>query len=195
MPTLLIASTNPGKLTEYRSMVADLPITWRTLADVGLAGMDVPETGVTFAGNALIKARAYAAAAGVITLADDSGLMVDALDGSPGIYSARYAPTTAERNAKLLAALENIPAERRSARFVCAIACVTPNGVEIVAEGICEGCIGDAPRGTGGFGYDPLFVLPNGRTVAELSEVEKNRLSHRGQAMAKLAPILPCILH
>jgi XTP/dITP diphosphohydrolase len=191
--SLLIATTNRGKLKEYQDMMADLPVRWLTLADVGLATMDVEETGQTFFDNALLKAREYSARAGLPTLADDSGIAVDALNGGPGVYSARYAPTAPERNTKLLAALEGVPDEARTARFVCVTTLVTPDGVIISAEGTVEGRVGYEPRGTNGFGYDPVFVLPNNRTMAELSAEEKNSLSHRGRALAKLAPLLRCL--
>jgi XTP/dITP diphosphohydrolase len=119
---------------------------------------------------------------------------VDALNGAPGVKSARYAPTVAERNAKLLAAIEGVPHEKRTARFVCVIALVTPDGITLMSEGRVEGHIGNAPRGEHGFGYDPLFVLPDGRTIAELSSAEKNRISHRGVALAKLHPLLSCLI-
>jgi XTP/dITP diphosphohydrolase len=192
-PTLLVATTNPGKLREYRDMLAGLPVTWRSLLDIGLDHMDVEETGDTFAANALLKAHAYSAASGLPTLADDSGLMVDALGGAPGVYSARYAPTTQERNAKLLRALEGVPDDARTAHFACVTALVMPDGVVVYTEGRVEGRIGRHERGTNGFGYDPLFVLPHGQTMAELSADDKNSLSHRGRALAKLSPVLACL--
>ncbi len=191
--TLLVATTNPGKLKEYQEMFADLGVTWKSLADVGLDGHEVAETGETFRDNALLKAVAYAHQSGLPTLADDSGLVVDALHGAPGVYSARYAPTAPERNTKLLLALEGVPPEQRSARFVCVIACVFPHGVTILSEGNLEGQIGFAPRGSNGFGYDPVVVLADGRTVAELPPAEKNQISHRGQALIKLRPLLECL--
>lgn len=191
--TLLVATTNPGKLKEYQEMFADLGVTWKTLADVGLDGHEVAETGETFRDNALLKAVAYAHRSGLPTLADDSGLAVDALQGAPGVYSARYAPTAPERNAKLLAALQNVPVAERRARFVCVIACVFPHGLTILSEGSLEGQIGFAPRGSNGFGYDPVVVLADGRTVAELPPAEKNQISHRGQALIKLRPLLECL--
>lgn len=191
--TLLVATTNPGKLKEYQEMFADLGVTWKSLADVGLDGHEVAETGETFRDNALLKAVAYAHQSGLPTLADDSGLVVDALHGAPGVYSARYAPTAPERNTKLLSALEGVPPEQRSARFVCVIACVFPHGVTILSEGNLEGQIGFAPRGSNGFGYDPVVVLADGRTVAELPPAEKNQISHRGQALIKLRPLLECL--
>jgi XTP/dITP diphosphohydrolase len=169
---LLVASTNVGKLKEYRELMADLPVNWLSLQDVGLAHMEVEETGDTFRANALLKAEAYCAASKLPTLADDSGIVVDALGGAPGVYSARYAPTAEERNAKLIHALEGVPFERRTARFVAVIALVLPDQVTIIAEGRVEGHVGLEPRGTNGFGYDPVLVLDDGRTMAELSSAE-----------------------
>jgi XTP/dITP diphosphohydrolase len=190
---LLIASTNVGKLKEFREMMTDLKVNWVSLADVGLAGMDVEETGQTFTENALLKARAYSAASRLPTLADDSGLVVDALDGAPGVYSARYAPTVEERNDKLLKAVADIPQAERTARFVSVIALVTTDHVTITAEGRVEGHIGYETRGTNGFGYDPIFVIDDGRHMAELLPEEKHAISHRGRAMQKLHPLLRCL--
>jgi XTP/dITP diphosphohydrolase len=193
MKKLLIATTNAGKRDEYRVLLASLPYEVISLADVGLDGMDVDETGETFFENALLKARAYQQASGLVTLADDSGIAVDALDGAPGVYSARYAPTVAERNAKLLAALQHTPIAQRSARFVAIIAVATDNGIIITGEGTVEGMIAPAPRGRFGHGYDPVFELPDGRTMAELPPDEKNAISHRGRALAKIYPLLACL--
>lgn len=190
MKRLLIATTNAGKCDEYRTLLAELPFEVVALPDVGLGEMDVEETGTTFFDNVLIKVRAYQEASGLITLADDSGIVVDALDGAPGVYSARYAPTVAERNAKLLSALRSTPDELRTARFVCVIAVLTPDQQLIVGEGKVEGRIAHAPRGTFGHGYDPVFELPEGRTMAELPQEEKNALSHRGRALASIYPLL-----
>ncbi len=193
MNRLLIATTNAGKRDEYRALLADLPYEIVGLADVGLGEMDVDETGTTYFDNALIKARTYQSASGLTTLADDSGISVDALNGAPGVYSARYAPTVAERNAKLLDAVKDIPAELRTARFICVIAIMAPDHTLIVGEGAVEGVIAYAPRGTFGHGYDPIFELPDGRTMAELPQEEKNELSHRGRALAKVYPLLGCL--
>lgn len=190
---LLIATTNPGKLHEYRELLADLPVRWLALTDVGLGEIEAAETGQTYLDNALMKAREYAGYAHLPTLADDSGVEVDALGGAPGIYSARYGPTAPERIARLLAALEGVPDEKRAARFVCATVLILPDGVTVSAEGVVEGRIGYAPCGANGFGYDPIFVLPDGRTMAELPTEEKGALSHRGRALARIAPILRCI--
>jgi XTP/dITP diphosphohydrolase len=190
---LLVASTNAGKLNEFKTLLADLSLQWLSLADVGLDHMDVEETGNTFAANAILKATAYCAASGLPTLADDSGIVVDALDGAPGVYSARYAPTVEERNVKLLKALEDVPYEERTARFVSVVALVTPDQITVTAEGRVEGRVGTRPRGENGFGYDPIFVLDSGLTIAEIPTAEKNVISHRGRAIAKLSPLLHCL--
>jgi len=184
-PRLLIASANRGKVAEYRSLLQGVECDLVSLRDVGISG-DVEETGTTYAENARIKAVTCAAQSGLVTLADDSGLEVDALGGEPGIYSARYAgdgATDAERVAFLLRKLEGVPAERRGARFVCVIAVSTPEGDVTYCRGECPGMIVTTPRGTSGFGYDPAFLLPDcGLTMAELPPGEKDRVSHRGRA-------------
>lgn len=195
---LFLATGNPGKAAEFRALLAPQfvsgGLTLRMPADWPDALPDVNETGGTFAENARLKAFALARATGLPTLADDSGLCVDALGGAPGLYSARWAgpnATDADRNAKLLAALAGAPRGARTARFVCAVALALPNGTFWAAEGVCEGVILDAPRGAGGFGYDPLFFFPAlDRTLAELSEAEKNTHSHRASAVGRLAPVL-----
>jgi len=196
--SLVVATGNRGKLGELRALLADLPIEVLGVAEV-VTPPHVVEDADTFAGNARKKARAVAAACRAVTLADDSGLEVDALGGRPGVRSARYAregATDAENNAKLLVELEGVPGERRTARFRCALVLVDPwskDGVtgEVVVEGALEGRIATAARGTSGFGYDPLFLVGDrGRTLAELSEDEKNACSHRGQALSRLYPVL-----
>lgn len=194
---LVIATGNRGKLAEIRALLAGLPVEVLGIGDV-MTPPVVDEDGETFVANALKKARAVARATGMITLADDSGLEVDALGGRPGVRSARYAregASDAENNAKLLVELEGVPPERRSARFRCAMALVDPwarpEERESVVEGACEGSIRLQPSGQGGFGYDPLFVVAErGCTMAELDESEKNRLSHRGRALSRLRPVL-----
>ncbi len=182
---VLIATHNRGKLIEYQQLLAGLPVDLLTLDDVGIQH-DVDETGTTFSENARVKALAYARASGLLTLADDSGLEVDALGGEPGVYSKRYAgdaATDAERNAFLLAKLRGVPRERRGARFRCVIALASPAGEIWESAGACEGEILFAPRGTHGFGYDPVFYFPElGKTMAELPTAEKNRISHRARA-------------
>jgi XTP/dITP diphosphohydrolase len=192
--TLVIATANAGKLTEFQALLAGLPF-----APVSQTSMGVPspaETGASFAANALIKARHAAATTGEAAIADDSGLEVDALGGAPGVYSARYAGDgagDAANNAKLLAALAGLPPASRRARYRCALVYVDgpddPQPLE--AEGCWEGLILDVPRGSGGFGYDPYFWLPERNiTAAELPPDEKNRLSHRGRALAALRGLL-----
>ncbi len=180
-------------MREYREILAGLLFTPTSLAEQGVA-TEVPEEGDTFLANAVAKARAYADMTGLLALADDSGLEVDALRGAPGVRSARFAgegASDAERNAYLLRLLEGVPPDRRTARFVCVIAIAEPEGELQTVRGTVEGMIAPAPRGGGGFGYDPLFYLPwLGRTMAELSPAEKNRLSHRARAGAAARSVL-----
>ena len=193
MQTLLVATHNKGKLREYKELLRDLPVRLVYLDEVGIHE-DVPETGSTFEENAVQKATAYARLSGLVTLADDSGLEVDALGGRPGIHSARYAGPNAsdeDRIRKLLAELEGVPPERRTARFRCVIAVASPEGDVITEQGTVEGVIADAPRGHHGFGYDPIFYLPDrGCTMAELPPEEKNRISHRARAAEAIKPRL-----
>lgn len=190
---LLIATHNRGKLIEYQELFAGLALDLVTLDDVGIRE-DVEENGHTFAENARLKALAYAKQGGLLTLADDSGLEVDALNAEPGVYSKRYAgesATDAERNQFLLDKLRRVPREQRTARFRCAIAIARPDGEVWETNGTCEGEILFAPRGTHGFGYDPVFLFPAlGRTMAELSTEEKNRVSHRARAAEGAKAIL-----
>jgi XTP/dITP diphosphohydrolase len=181
--TIVLASGNQGKLAELRSLLGPS----YTVLSAGDLGADLPEeTGATFEENAILKARAVCAQSGHVSIADDSGLEVDALQGAPGVYSARFSgpDATDQRNtAKLLAQLADVPAASRTARFRSVIAIAfTPEDV-ITTHGSVEGRIVDIPRGSGGFGYDPVFELPSGRTMAELSADEKNSISHRGHAM------------
>jgi len=189
---LLIGSGNPGKQREYRELLAGLDLELVAPADVEPVPPDPAETGATFAANASHKARAYAAASGLRTIADDSGLEVDALHGAPGLRSRRFFgddASAAERNTRLLALLEGV--EARGARFVCVAALAWPDGRVELFDGEVRGEIGLAPRGDQGFGYDPLFVIAgDGRTMAELPAEEKHRLSHRGLAVAKLRAFL-----
>jgi XTP/dITP diphosphohydrolase len=188
---LLVATTNPGKLKEVREILAGLPLELVSLKDLGLPAP--PETGNTFHDNAAEKATTSARRSGLWTLADDSGLCVDALNGAPGVHSARYAPTDEERRAKLLAALQGVPVERRGAHFEAAVALSDSQGRRMRhADGRVEGTIALAPCGSGGFGYDPLFLPAEtpGKTLAELGPDEKNRLSHRGRALERLRPSL-----
>ncbi len=190
---LLFATGNAHKLRELRELVSPLGIEVCAPADVG--GIpEVDEDQPSFAGNAGKKARSAHAATGLPALADDSGLEVDALSGAPGVHSARYAGSAHDdhaNNDKLLAALAGVPEERRTARFRCVLALVDEQGTLSFAEGTCEGSIAHAPRGTNGFGYDPLFLVAGGpRTLAEFSPEEKHQVSHRGHAMRALAKSL-----
>ena len=193
MNKLLIATNNKGKVKELQDLLKDTGIELITPEQIDLQ-LDVVEDGNTYAENATKKAVAFANASGLTSLADDSGLEVDALDGAPGLYSARYSPkpnaTDADRRAYLL---QNLHDRSRpwTARFHATIAISTPNGELHLVEGICEGEIIPEERGTGGFGYDPIFLLSElGKTMAELNMDEKNRLSHRAKAVMKAKPIL-----
>ena len=190
---LLVATGNPGKLREVSQILAGMPFEVLSLKDLGIS-MEVEETGATFAENAILKAEAYCVSAGVLTLADDSGLVVDALSGRPGVLSARYGGeglTDPQRVELLLEELENIPWEKRTARFRCVIALAWPGGRLETVEGTVEGIIQYEPEGSNGFGYDPIFHLPErGCTTAQLETSDKNRISHRGQAVRKAAKLL-----
>lgn len=198
MTKLLVATHNWGKVKEFAEMLADLNIEWLSLDDVGVTE-DVAETGSTFRENSVLKAQAYAAATGLLTLADDSGLEVDALDGAPGVYTARYGGaglTAVQRYQKLLEAIRQVPEPERTARFRCVIVLARKDG-EILgeSEGVCEGRIAFAPAGDGGFGYDPVFYLPAlKQTMAQLSAAEKHKISHRGQAVQAIVPRLRTLL-
>ena len=191
MMTLLLATHNAHKVEEFRAILASFSVgaegTFRVLSYRDVPNIpDVEETGTTFAENALLKAEA-GAKLGYITVADDSGLAVDALDGAPGIFSARYAGVhgdDAANNRKLLSELDGI--DDRGAHYVCVFACVFPDGRHFTVEGTCEGQILSAPRGGGGFGYDPLFLIPEtGKTFAEMTPDEKNARSHRTAALKR----------
>jgi XTP/dITP diphosphohydrolase len=197
MKTLVIASRNKGKVAEYCRLLADLPFNVLSLADYP-ALPEIEEQGSTFAENALLKAETVARLTGELVLADDSGLEVDALGGRPGIYSARYSgpgATDAQNNLKLLAELSGLPDSQRSARFRAAIAIAGPGLTPRIAEGFCSGIIAHSPQGTGGFGYDPLFFVPEeGKTFAGMDEPEKNSCSHRARAFASAREILTNIV-
>ena len=194
---LLIATRNPGKLKEYEQLLAGLPVTLTYLSGEGIAH-EVEETGETFADNAIHKAEEYARISGLLTLADDSGLEVDALDGEPGVHSARYAgprATDEDRYQVLLERMRDVPREERGARFRCVIAVAEPEGGVWTTEGKCEGVIALAPKGEHGFGYDPVFYLPDQeQTMAQLAPEVKNRMSHRARAAQEIRPILERIL-
>jgi len=190
---IIIASRNKGKVREIRKVLKGLGFRIYSLNDFTYVPKIV-EDGKSFAENALKKARFYSKCFGKLTLSDDSGLNVDILKGLPGIYSARYAgerATNQENNQKLLQEMEGIPISKRGARFRCAIAIVSPDGREAVVERACKGRIGFKEVGQKGFGYDPLFILPQfGKTMAQLSLIEKNRISHRGRALRQLKRII-----
>ncbi|CAG0932807.1 XTP/dITP diphosphohydrolase [Thermoflexales bacterium] len=191
---LLIATTNPGKVREYQQLLNGLPCELMSLVEVGIT-QEVAETGSTYEENAVLKAREYAALSHLLTLADDSGLEVDALSGRPGVQSARYAPDSPTRIQKLLAEMQHIPAAQRGARFQCVIALARPNGSWETTQGICEGQITTEARGTHGFGFDPVFhVTEYDLTMAELPEEIKNQISHRARAAEKMRPVLERML-
>ena len=195
MHKLLIATNNQGKLKEFQELLTDLNIELITPSQIQI-DLDVIEDGLTYAENATKKAIAFAGASGLISLADDSGLEVDALDGAPGLYSARYGSpdggklSDSERRKFLISKLKSFP-HPWTARFRATVAIAKPNGTLQLTEGICEGEIIPEERGTGGFGYDPIFLLPElGKTMAELSMDEKNSLSHRARAVIKAKTVL-----
>ena len=197
---ILIGTQNQGKLQEYRDLLKDTPINIVGLDDIGLGKLDVDETGTTFEANAIIKAQAYAQASKMYALADDSGLCVDALEGRPGIYSARYGGEgldNAGRRQKLLGELASVPEDKRTARFECVIVVASPDGEStLMAQGTCEGRIAlRESDGDSGFGYDPLFI-PAGhdKTFADIPESEKNAMSHRGIALNNLTPKLNTLI-
>ena len=187
---LVLASSNSGKLVELRELLGGLDIALHVQSAFGVE--DADETGLTFVENAILKARHAARATGLPALGDDSGLCVDALDGAPGLYSARYSGTHGDAGAniaKLLAALREVPEAERTARFVCVLALLrhADDPQPLIVEGVWEGRILDAPRGAGGFGYDPVFFDPaRGQGAAEMDAVLKHRISHRGLALATL---------
>lgn len=190
---LLIATGNPGKVREYDELLAGLPITCISPADIGIH-LQVDEGGTTYEENATLKAVAFARASGRVTLADDSGLEVDALGGRPGVHSARYGGPglgDADRWRSLLEELGDVPWERRTARFRCVIAVASPDGEVTTVNGTCEGIIAFGAAGDGGFGYDPVFYLPDhGCTMAQLPAGAKNQISHRGRAAQAARPVI-----
>ncbi|MBN1992670.1 MAG: RdgB/HAM1 family non-canonical purine NTP pyrophosphatase [Anaerolineae bacterium] len=196
MIKLLIATNNPGKMREYQEILAAVPAALTFPAAEGL-DLDPAETGRTFAENAIIKAQAFAQASGLLTLADDSGLEIDALGGEPGVFSARYGGTAKEDQVgryqlvleKLTA--KNVPWPERTARFRCVVALATGQGLIGTAQGQVEGLITFAPQGKGGFGYDPIFFVPEfNRTMAQINPEQKNRISHRARAVEAALPLL-----
>ena len=188
MNRIVIASNNAGKLREIRDILQPLGFTVVSQREAGVS-IEVEENGETFAENAALKARAVYEALHCPVIADDSGLLVDALDGAPGVHSHRFAgegATDDDRNAKLLELLDGVPAEKRTARFECVLCYVDAAGETHIFSGTCEGRIGTAPAGENGFGYDPLFCVGD-RTMAQMTEEEKNQISHRANALAELA--------
>ena len=182
---VILASKNQHKLTELSAILSQLGFEIALESEYGL-DIDVEETGTTFEENSFLKSDAVMKASGLPVLADDSGLMVDALDGAPGVYSARYGHKASdkERTAYLLENMKEVPEERRGAKFVCVITCLFPDGRKIVARGECPGVIARAPHGENGFGYDPVFYLPElGMTYADLPSEQKNAISHRARAL------------
>lgn len=199
---LLVATYNRGKLGEFRTLLDGFldgwQVEWLTLDDAGIAA-DVEETGQTFEENAVLKAQAYAVETGLITLADDSGLVIDALNGAPGVYTARYGGpglTIPQRYQLVLTQMADVPWEERTARFVCSLAVAGPDGTLLAtAEGVCEGMVAWEPVGDQGFGYDPIFYFPDhSLTMAQLPPDEKHQISHRGRALRAIRPLLQRIV-
>ncbi len=185
---LILATNNKGKVKEYTEIFGSLGFEVLSQSEAGI-NIDVEETGTSFSENAYLKAKAIHDITASYVLADDSGLEVMALDGRPGIYSARYAPE-GERCKKILAEMIDVPGDKRQARFVCSICLICPSGKKITAEGYCEGKIGYEEKGSNGFGYDPIFIYDNNKTLAQMTDEEKNAVSHRGNAVEKLTEIL-----
>lgn len=187
--TFIVATKNKGKIVEIKELLAGLPLRVISMEEAGI-DLEIEENGNTFEENALIKAREVMRVTGSYVMADDSGLEVEFLDGAPGIYSARFGGEgigDAGRNAKLLELMQDVPEEKRRCRFVCAVAVIQPNGSFFTVRGTCEGRLGTEPRGAHGFGYDPLFYMPEyGKTIAEMDMQEKNAVSHRGKALRKM---------
>ena len=191
---IIAATQNKHKIREMEAITTDFGIEILTQEEAGLPVVEIEETGATFEENSALKARTICSKSGLPAIADDSGLSVDVLGGAPGIYSARYAGSAADdaaNNEKLLATLSDVPAEKRTGRYVSVITLAYPDGRLLTARGECAGTLLTAPRGSGGFGYDPLFV-PDGTemTFAEMSAEQKNRISHRARALARLREIL-----
>ena len=191
----VLATHNPGKLREMGEILKDFGIEVVSPRDLGLT-VDVEETGTTFAENALLKAKAICKEANLPAIADDSGLCVDALNGAPGVYSARYGGEGLDDRGRYMLLLSSLRgAPTRAAHFACAVACAFPNGDTLTAEGRCDGSIAYAPLGEGGFGYDPVFLLPGtGKTFGQLTQEEKSAVSHRGRALKDFAGKLEAYL-
>ena len=184
----VLATHNPGKLAEMRAILSGLGVEAVRPAASGVE-VDVEETGSTFAENAMLKAKAICAASGLPAIADDSGLCVDALNGGPGVYSARYGGEGLDDRGRCMLLLRSLRGQTtRAAHFTCAVACAFPNGDTLEAEGRCDGAIAFAPLGEGGFGYDPVFLIPEkGKTFGQIGPEEKSKISHRGKALAAFA--------
>ena len=191
----VLATHNPGKLKEMGAILAQFGVEVVSPKDLGLT-VDVEETGATFAENAMLKAKAICAAAGLPAIADDSGLCVDALNGGPGVYSARYGGEGLDDRGRYMLLLNNMRGQTtRAAHFACAIACAFPNGDTLTAQGRCDGTIAFAPMGEGGFGYDPVFFVPEkAKTFGQLTAEEKSAISHRGRALESFAAKLETYL-
>lgn len=193
MKRIIFATGNAGKMREIREILADLDVEVLSMKEAGVF-VDVEENGKSYEENALLKARAVAKRTDAIVLADDSGLEIDALGGEPGIYSSRYLGEDtpySEKNATILKRMEGVSGEQRSARFVCAIAAIFPDGEEVTMRAAIEGEIAKEPAGEGGFGYDPIFYFPEfGKTTAQMTAEEKNQVSHRGKALEKMKEVL-----
>ena len=186
----VIASNNQKKADELERILSPLGINVKTAAQLGISLDDVEETGMTFKENAEIKAEAALKKTGMPSIADDSGLMVDALGGRPGVYSARYADTDEDKINKLISEFAATGSENRDAHFACVICCAFPYGRKIFAYGRCDGTIGVAPVVNNGFGYDPIFFVEGNKTFAELSDSQKDAMSHRGRALRELSELL-----
>jgi len=193
--TLFVGTTNPGKMHEFRQLLANVPAKIVTPQDIGL-DFDVEEGDESFAANAIIKARAYQAASGLLTLAEDSGFEVDALGGEPGVRSARWGGSDYDvKNAIIVDKVSGLPINQRGCQYVSVLAIMTPSGKLYQRTGWCRGRVADAPAGSNGFGYDPIFLVPRLRkTMAELSDEEKGSLSHRGRAVRRAYPLLVKLL-
>lgn len=194
MTKIVLASSNHHKLSEIQAILSDFDFELQTMADAGYGDEEIVEDGETFEANSRIKAQAVYEKLGMASLADDSGLEVDYLGGAPGVYSARYAgepKSDAKNNAKLLAALEGVGDDHRTAQFVTVLTLIFENGDTLVARGEVKGFIGHSPRGSNGFGYDPLFIVPElDKSFAELDATEKNTLSHRANALKVLKDMI-----
>lgn len=191
----VLATHNPGKLAEMKAILSGLGVEVVSPAEAGVE-VDVEETGATFAENAMLKANAVCAAAGLPAIADDSGLCVNALNGGPGVYSARYGGEGLDDRGRCMLLLNSMRGQTtRAAHFTCAVACAFPNGDTLTAEGRCDGAIAFAPLGDGGFGYDPVFLIPEkGKTFGQIGPEEKSKISHRGKALAAFAEKLEAYL-